>query len=124
MNRRAFLSFVPAVLGSAWLVPTMLRAEDDAKTKKVFKALDQLTALELSDTSLKDFADLISQLSDIPVKVDKEGLAKIGLDEKLTLTCNVKGKRLKQILSEILPEAHEKLTYEVKDGTLWFTIKK
>lgn len=124
MDRRIFVGHALSVLGSASLIPNVIWAEDDAKTKKIFESLDQLTSLELSDTSLKDTARLISQLYNISVQVDKEALAKIGLDENSKLTCKVSGKRLKQILVEVLPTAHEKLTYEVRDGVLWFTVKK
>jgi hypothetical protein len=64
---------------------------------------DRIAAIELKDnTTLSDLADLLSQLSSVPITLDADGLAAAGVDADATVSLRLSNATIGEILDEAL----------------------
>ena len=78
--------------------------------KAILKALKRTTALEFTETPLKDVLEFLGDMHRIPLCIDSSALKEAGIDESTPITCNISGIPLRSALEMILDELRLKWT--------------
>ena len=99
---------------SCWLVFKVQR-----ERRRVADALKSPTQLEFVETPLSEVVDYLKDLHHIEVRIDRDALHAAGIEEDLSVTCNLKGISLQSALWRVLRELD--LTYIVRGKVLWIT---
>jgi hypothetical protein len=68
----------------------------------ILKALEEETAIEFVDTSLKNILYYLSQTHRIPIHIDSVSLKEAGVEESTPITCNLSGVSLRSALEIVL----------------------
>ncbi|MEX0585932.1 MAG: hypothetical protein WD176_04775, partial [Pirellulales bacterium] len=87
--------------------------------EKIFRALNEITELELIDTPLSELVNIIETKHKIQVELDVKALEDVGASPDSQLTKNLKGISLRSALRLILKDLD--LKYIVKDEVLQIT---
>jgi len=87
--------------------------------EKILAVLDETTTMDFTETPLQDAVGYLSDLHEIPVRLDTKALEDIGVSSDTPFTYRVNGVRLKSGLRPLLRQ--KDLTYLVRDEVLLIT---
>jgi len=90
--------------------------------EKIKNALKDATRLEFIETRLKDVVSFLRDRHDIPIIIDRRGLADAGIGPDIPVTQNIKGISLQSGLRLMLDEL--KLTHVVENEVLLITTQE
>lgn len=90
--------------------------------KKIYQALDSPTTLEFPDNTLKEIADYMIALHNIPIRFNEKDLAEAGIDPDQSANLVISGVRLEDGLALLCDEmSGTRLGYYVDRGILHIT---
>lgn len=96
--------------------------KESANEQKISRALDQQTSLEFPDNTLKEVVDFITQLHNIPIRLDEQALTDAGLDADARVNLVISGITLRSALKLLLENVNgTELTYVIEDEVMKIT---
>lgn len=96
--------------------------KDSPNEQKISRALDQQTSLEFPDNTLKEVVDFITQLHNIPIRLDEQALTDAGLDADTRVNLVISGISLRSALKLLLENVNgTPLTYVIEDEVMKIT---
>lgn len=96
--------------------------KESANEQKISRALDQETSLEFPDNTLKEVVDFITQLHNIPIRLDEQALTDAGLDADARVNLVISGITLRSALKLLLENVNgTPLTYIIEDEVMKIT---
>lgn len=115
---------------AVWQQLTLKRAKwksvdlhkDSKNEEKISRALDMQTTLEFPDNTLKEVVDYITQLHNIPIRLDEQALTDAGLDADTRVNLVISGITLRSALKLLLENVNgTELTYIIEDEVMKIT---
>ena len=96
--------------------------KDSPNEQKISDALDQVTSLEFPDNTLREVIDFISDLHNIPIRLDDKALSDEGLDAEVRINLVVSGITLRSALNLMLEKVGDvELTFIIEDEVMKIT---
>ena len=96
--------------------------KDSPNEQKISDALDQVTSLEFPDNTLREVIDFISDLHNIPIRLDDKALSDEGLDAETRINLVVSGITLRSALNLMLEKVGDvELTFIIEDEVMKIT---
>ena len=112
---------------TVWLICLTLMSAavaraDDPRDVRIRSELEQSTRVDFTHTPLKDAVAYLSDLHDMPIKLDAAALKKGRIDRYLPITAKLKNVPLEFALWKIL--APNKMSFMIKDHVLTVTTEE
>ncbi|QDU39043.1 hypothetical protein Mal4_33760 [Maioricimonas rarisocia] len=117
-------SQVQALLAGLRTSAPIVAVIEPPEHETILRALDQPTELDFHHIPLADVAETVSDLHEIPVRIDVPALAEVGIEPNQEVSITVSGIRLRSAL-KILSESADLQGVSVRfipwNGVLWLT---